>query len=183
MHRLIACLSAGFVSLAPGMGLGDQPAAPSASRPVEFAGPKIVPAEALAAALGVWLSATVDLPKAPPPVIRFSAPEEMAALYRGAGAAAVGGGLPVAALYDRSERTIHLSEGWTGSSAAELSILVHEMVHHLQHEAGFRPGCPAQGEVLAYEAQARWLDHFGRDLTKELAIDPLFLKLLAVCGL
>lgn len=183
MHRLVACLFAGFVSLAPAMALGDQPAAPSASRPVEFAGPRVVPAEALAAAFGVWLSVTFDLPKAPPPAIRFSAPEEMASLYRGAGAAAVGGGLSVAALYDRSQRTIHLSEGWTGSSAAELSILVHEMVHHLQHEAAFRPSCPTQDEALAYEAQARWLDHFDRDLTKELAIDPLFLKLLAVCGL
>ncbi len=183
MHRRATLFFACFATLAPAVGFGDQSAAPSASRSAEFAGPETVPIGALAGAIGAWLTAVFDLPVAPPPVIRFSAPEEMAALYRDAGAAAAGGGRSVIALYDRRERTIHLPKGWTGESAAELSMLVHEMAHYLQHEAGYRPGCPAQSEALAYEAQARWLAHFGRDLTGELAIDPLFLKLLAVCGL
>jgi hypothetical protein len=183
MHCHAAILIAGFVALTPEAGLGDQPAAPSASQSAEFAGPETVPVNALAGAIGAWLTAAFDLPVAPPPEIRFSAPEEMAALYLGAEAAAARGGRSVVALYDRQERTVHLPEGWTGESAAEISMLVHEMVHYLQHEAGYRPGCPAQSEALAYEAQARWLAHFGRDLTGELAIDPLFLKLLAICGL
>ena len=62
------------------------------------------------------------------------------------------------------------------------ATLVHEMVHHLQASAGWEPGCPAEVEALAYEAQARWLAIFGQDLTRALAIDPLFLRLLGVCG-
>ena len=44
------------------------------------------------------------------------------------------------------------------------------------------PAARPRASALAYEAQARWLAHFGRD-NGELAIDPLFLELLAVCGL
>jgi hypothetical protein len=150
--------------------------------PADFSGPAAVPVEALAAAIGAWLTATFDLPSARSPAIRFSTAEAMTTLYRGVAAASAGGSRSTVALYDRRERTIHLPEGWTGASAAEVSMLVHEMVHHLQHEAGYGPGCPAQGEALAYEAQASWLAHFGRDLAGEFAIDPLFLKLLAVCG-
>ena len=39
------------------------------------------------------------------------------------------------AVYDDATRTIYLAEGWSGATRAELSVLVHEMVHHLQSRA------------------------------------------------
>jgi hypothetical protein len=39
------------------------------------------------------------------------------------------------AVYDDEMKTIYLPENWTGSTPAELSILVHQMVHHLQGAA------------------------------------------------
>src|ERR1044072_6832927 len=37
------------------------------------------------------------------------------------------------AMYDDEMKTIYLPEGWTGATPAERSILVHQMVHHLQN--------------------------------------------------
>ena len=42
----------------------------------------------------------------------------------------------VVAEYDNSTKTIFLSDTWKGETAAELSVLVHEMVHHLQRRRG-----------------------------------------------
>ena len=36
------------------------------------------------------------------------------------------------AIYDDATQTIYLPEGWQGVKPAKLSILVHEMVHHMQ---------------------------------------------------
>ncbi len=171
MRRRTALLFASFAASVPAAAEGTQPSVPAGSPAPAFAGPAAVPVEALAAAVGAWLVAAFDLPPAPLPEIRFTPLDAMAGIYRGAEAAS-GGGRSVAALYDRRARTIHLPNGWTGASAAEISMLVHEMVHHLQQAAGHRPGCPAEAEALAYAAQARWLEHFGRDLAKEFAIDP-----------
>ena len=55
----------------------------------------------------------------------------------------------VVALYDDRTRTIYLSDKWTGRTPAELSVLVHEMVHHLQNQAGTTYECPAGRERLA----------------------------------
>jgi hypothetical protein len=177
MHRRAALLLTVLATLSPEAGVGDQARLPDGDGEAAFAGPG-VPVEALAAAIGAWLGVAYDLPRAPLPAIRFSSSAAMTELYRGADAVAAGG-RAVVALYDRQAQTIHLPQGWTGSSVAELSMLVHEMVHHLQQAAGHRPACPAQGEALAYEAQARWLAEVG---VAEPAVDPLFVKLLAVCG-
>src|SRR4051812_2907671 len=39
------------------------------------------------------------------------------------------------AVYDDRTRTIFLPDTWTGETPADLSVLVHEMVHHLQNRA------------------------------------------------
>jgi len=69
-------------------------------------------------------------------------------------------------------QTIYLPAGWTGRTAAELSVLVHETVHHLQHLAGTRFECTQASETLAYAAQEKWLALFGRSLESEFEIDP-----------
>jgi hypothetical protein len=91
------------------------------------------------------------------------------------------GGLKVFSIYDDASKTIFLREGWTGSSAAELSVLVHEMVHHLQNVGKLKFDCPAAREKLAYEAQEQWLRLFGRDLSRDFDVDQLTRWLITQC--
>jgi hypothetical protein len=102
------------------------------------------------------------------------------AIY-GNGASPGNGRRPVA-LYDDVSRTIFLPDGWTGRTQAELSVLVHEMVHHLQKEARLTYPCPAASEKLAYEAQQKWLGLFGLDLAHEFEIDPFTLLATTACA-
>jgi hypothetical protein len=115
--------------------------------------------EHLLAAIVLWLTANFDLPAAfNYPRIEFVQSIEMATLrYKG------------------------LLPARKGRTPAELSILVHEMVHHLQNEAGLKYECPQAKEKLAYEAQGKWLDLFGLNLEKEFEIDPLALILTTQC--
>ena len=87
----------------------------------------------------------------------------------------------VLAVYHDTTKTIFLPKSWTGTTAAELSILVHEMVHHLQNLAKLKYECPAAREKLAYQAQDQWLRQFGRDLEKEFGIDRLTLLVTSSC--
>ena len=87
----------------------------------------------------------------------------------------------VVAVYNDQNKTIYLPNGWKGRTPAELSMLVHEMVHHLQNVAGLKYECPQAREKLAYEAQGRWLELFGLNLENEFEIDPLALILTTQC--
>jgi len=134
---------------------------------------------ALMTAIVLWLAANFDLPATNEhPRVEFVPPATITALrYSG-----ISGGQPnspaenagqreVVAVYDDATKTIYLPKGWSGSTPAELSVLVHEMVHHLQNRANLRFECPRAREKLAYEAQGRWLQLFGRDLVSDFEID------------
>ena len=86
------------------------------------------------------------------------------------------------AIYIDGEQTIYLPEGWTGRTPAELSVLVHEMVHHLQNLGGLKHECPRAREKLAYAAQERWLKRFGRDLEGEFEINPFTVLVNSNCA-
>jgi hypothetical protein len=87
----------------------------------------------------------------------------------------------VMAVYDDASRTIVMNDDWNGRSAEELSILVHEMVHHLQNLAGHQYPCQGAREKLAYEAQERWLGLFGLSLAATFELDPMTLKVSTAC--
>ena len=87
----------------------------------------------------------------------------------------------VLSAYDSANKTIYLPDGWTGRTPEEQSLLVHEMVHHLQNLAGRKYECPQEREKLAYVAQERWLSPSGRDLKDGFGIDPLTLLLRTEC--
>ena len=84
------------------------------------------------------------------------------------------------AIYSDREQTIYLAEGWSGGTAAGLSILVHEMVHHFQNVLGVKHECPQEREKLAYTAQDRWLSLFGHTLETDFELDGF--SLLAKTG-
>jgi hypothetical protein len=87
----------------------------------------------------------------------------------------------VVAAYDEASRIIYFTEGWTGRTPDQLSVLVHEMVHHLQASANMRFACPAEREVLAYRAQDAWLKLFGLDLERAFGIDAATVLVATVC--
>jgi hypothetical protein len=90
-------------------------------------------------------------------------------------------GHDVYAIYDDASRTIYLREGWTGRTSAEISVLVHELVHHVQNLAGQRFFCAAEREKPAYRAQADWLALFGKNLEGEFGIDAMTLLVRTNC--
>jgi hypothetical protein len=87
----------------------------------------------------------------------------------------------IVAFYNDAERTIYLPAGWSGATPAEVSILVHEMVHHIQNIAGLRYPCPEAREAPAYAAQAEWLARSGSDIAAAFGIDPMTLLVRTKC--
>ena len=143
---------------------------------------------ALAATIETWLSVEFDLPTVPKhPRLKLVSPVEIAGLrLKGlfpnpgteiaANESSAQG--DTVAVYHDATQTIYLPKGWSGSTPAELSVLVHEMVHHFQNLLGLKHECPQERERLAYIAQDRWLGLFGHSLADDFALDPfsLFVK-------
>ena len=148
--------------------------------------------EILLTAIVTWLSLNVGLPAtAELPRVERVPPAKLAAIrYRGSGSERIsashrhearGGAIDLEAVYDDTTRTIYLRETWTGATPAEVSVLVHEMAHHLQNVAGLKYECPQAREELAYRAQDRWLARSGRSLAKEFKLDPMTLLVRTRC--
>jgi hypothetical protein len=82
---------------------------------------------------------------------------------------------------DDATQTIYLPEGWSGTTNVEISILVHEMVHHFQNLLGLKYECAQEREKLAYMAQDRWLVRSGRSLASDFDLDPFSLLVTTTC--
>jgi hypothetical protein len=150
------------------------------------------PDEPLLTAIATWLSTEFDLPiLSSHPRIELVPPARIAALRyqrllpdaeRAAGGhSAISSERDVVAVYSDAARTIYLADDWTGSTPAELSVLVHEMVHHLQNLAGLKYECPQAREQLAYLAQERWLGLFGHNLAQDFELDGFSLLTKTKC--
>jgi Domain of unknown function (DUF6647) len=144
---------------------------------------------ALLRSIVIWLSMNFDLaPTDALPRIAHESPTAMASRrYRSLpGSDSQPGssadtGQETVALYDDRDNTIYLPTSWTGRTPAEVSVLVHEMVHHLQNQAKTKFECPQAREQLAYQAQQKWLGLFGRNLNDEFQIDPFTLLVMTRC--
>jgi hypothetical protein len=141
------------------------------------------------AEIEAWLSRHFDLPMpAIEPRVELVPPARISALrYRAFNRynqdANVGPGADTTvSVYDDATHTIYLPEGWHGIKPAEMSVLVHEMVHHMQNERKLKYDCPQAREKLAYAAQALWLDAFGLTLESEFEVDPMTLLVRTACG-
>lgn len=153
--------------------------------------------EALLTTIVLWLSINFGLPATSDhPKVEFVPPAKMAAVrFRGlasdrqpSAAIEAGRSAPpefgqeVYALYDTQRRTIYLHEDWSSGRPADVSVLVHEMVHHLQNAAGEKFTCPQEREKDAYKAQKEWLALFGRTLEQEFEIDGMTVLVRTNCG-
>jgi len=65
-------------------------------------------------------------------------------------------------LYDARHGTIYLVAPWDGSDPRDLSVLLHELVHHRQNHARHWY-CVSEQEWDAYRLQEEWLAEYGLD--------------------
>ena len=163
-------------------------AASSASKPLPVA---TQVAQDLLERIGAWLVSNFELPAVQDrPVIEFVSKKRIAAMRLQGHAPAEGatdarytepGQRRPVAVCDDSSRTIFLPDDWGGQSAADKSILVHEMVHHIQNLAGIKYECPMGREKPAYLAQDKWLAQFGLSLEKEVEVDMFTVVVSSAC--
>lgn len=129
----------------------------------------------------VWLASNFELPaRFEVPELVFVSPEQLAELRYGPDARSEPG--EVVAVYSDDEVAIYLDRDWDGRTPEGLSVVVHEMVHHLQNAGGMRFACPGEREVLAYEAQDKFLRLFGGSLHDAFDIDATTLMLRTTCA-
>lgn len=127
----------------------------------------------LVAVLEDWLDAHGPYPRRnDPPRIEIIA-REVAEAQLGMGARM---GQKTRGLYDAESGTIYLIGPWSPDSAPDVSVLLHELVHHRQHTARHWY-CPGQQEPDAYRLQAEWLAERGR----RLAVNRIAIVLEAGC--
>jgi hypothetical protein len=146
--------------------------------------------QALLTAIVVWLSVNFGLPaNYQHPRIEFVPADSIAALHsqnfppeqRTTNTAMVNAKRDIVAIYGSEADTIYLPERWSGSTPDELSMLVHEMVHHLQKKGNLKYECSQERERVAYEAQDQWLRLFKGNLEANFKIDPLMRLMLTNC--
>jgi len=192
------CICTAFAALALS-GLGCPGAAPWASLAAEqgttATSESARPTQALLTEIVAWLSDHYDLPADYTyPELKFLPVLKLASLYRQALAqerndqnginepAVQGSGLiDIVAFYNDKTRTIYLADTWNGGSATEVSVLVHEMAHHLQNIGELKYECAAAREKTAYLAQEAWLNRHGLDLEQEFEIDKFTLLIKTSC--
>lgn len=109
--------------------------------------------------LDTWLDLHVEFPRRdPPPGIRWISPQAAAKIsgapHRGYG--------PTRALYDPEAAMVYLVEPWSAADPQDVSVLLHELVHHRQ--VGRPYACRGAQELPAYRAQAAWLTERGLEL-------------------
>jgi uncharacterized protein DUF6647 len=155
--------------------------------------PTVGPESALVHAIALWLAQEFELSSIQRyPAIKIVSSDAMISLrYRGllptnarVEGASNGEAPPasdILAIYSDRDETIYLAEGWNSGTAAGVSVLVHEMVHHLQRVLGLRHECPQERETLAYQAQERWLGLFGHSLEKDFRLDGFSLLVKTRC--
>jgi hypothetical protein len=73
--------------------------------------------------------------------------------------------------YDDVTQTIYLPEAWRGDPLLDASILIHNLVYHLQNVSGAEYDCTWDRERLAYAAQEQWLRLHGTNLAESFQID------------
>jgi hypothetical protein len=169
--------------------VGERASAPSPGiKPVRSA---TLVAEELLIEIGMWLVSQFDLPAVQerPAIVLVSNAQLIAKRLQSSAAQGATYGAtytdpgqrkPVA-LYDDALKSIFLADDWVGQSAADKSILVHEMVHHIQNLANMKYECPMAREKPAYLAQDKWLAQHGLSLEQEFEVDMFTIVVSSAC--
>lgn len=140
--------------------------------------------KALMLALMTWASAHTGLPvpEAIPHIKQFGQCSIQKIAWPGLACDEEQG--PIA-IYDHRTMTVYLPRSWSSDSLFHVSILLHELVHHMQAEAGMEMtgGCSGSRiELPAYQAQIDWLAAAGVDPHETMGINAFYLRLRTSCG-
>jgi hypothetical protein len=87
-----------------------------------------------------------------------------------------------AAFYSKNEHIIYLADSWNKDDLVDQSILVHELVHHLEIEDHIQFACWGRYEAQAYDLQIQWLRTQGvKDPNNLLHASKASIESLAEC--
>lgn len=118
---------------------------------------------ALSVAIGSWLSANFGLPTMHDlPRVDYVSASEIES-RQSAQSLETETMMENPAVYDSRTHTIYLPESWNGSTPAELSVFVRQLLHHLQDEAKNAYHCTPDSDKFALAVQRHWLAMFGAD--------------------
>ena len=136
-------------------------------------------------ALMAWISAVTGLPPATDtPDVQFNTVAELQVLHSPDASYQAESSAPQAiALYNLHEAVIHLPDDWQPTDPLDVSVLVHELVHHMQVSAGEEYRCRAAMEKVAYDTQIAFLASMGIDLFEAMEINELFYRIITDCDL
>lgn len=110
--------------------------------------------------LDLWLDQHSGLPRKPASAqIRWIDARAPAAVLRARPAVSLG---KSRGFYDPDNRTIWLVRPWSRGNPRDVSVLLHELMHHRQHGAHWY--CPGAQEHSAYRLQEAWLAERGLKL-------------------
>lgn len=86
-------------------------------------------------------------------------------------------------LYDHDEKVVHLNPIIrTYDKPTRDSVIIHELVHHMQFSANIPYQCFGQLEETAYDIQNKYIQKEGKkDIFTELNISPLYLFIIFSC--
>ena len=151
----------------------------------------------LVATLLAWIVAQTGLAAPNPPRIVFVPKYQLSELYRGVsngerepqaifsnikGARNPNDPAGVQAFYVRDDATIYLQTDWRPVGLRNQSILLHELVHHVQRFNRVNPSCPGSLEKRAYDLQAEWLrERSVRNPSELIGSDQLTVAILTAC--
>lgn len=130
----------------------------AAEAPEAFAWRSATDMTELLAHLEFWIDRNTDLPRrTEAPAIHFAARHDLAAMSRRSNAEGLRG------LYDPATSVIWLSRPWSARDPLDVSVLLHEMIHHRQVGARHYY-CPGAQELPAYRLQEAWLAALALEL-------------------
>jgi len=89
----------------------------------------------------------------------------------------------ILALYNHTTKEIYLPSYFNKNNMGHKAILLHELVHHLQYNAGYnkKVQCAAMLEKQAYDLMDLWLEENDAVMPEDLKIGPLLRFSITTC--
>lgn len=127
-----------------------------------------------------WIVQKTGWTVSTPPPIRLASNEQLKTVYFGSGFEP--NGIEMHSLYARESDVIYLRDTWKSTDLFDRSLLLHELVHHLQRLNGVKTACPEEYEGQAYHLQIEWLREQGvKEPYKLLGLTQLDIDSLSQC--
>jgi hypothetical protein len=128
-----------------------------------------------------WIVANTGMSLPEPPDIKLVPQEELVEIQYGPSPPETT--FQLEALYNHHSGTVYLRESWDAEDLFDRSVLLHELVHHVQITNELEVPCLAALERQAYELQAQWLEEQGiEDPYGLMGTNEFTVRLLTACG-